>query len=131
MTLLKTVHTILFELLTFESPVSSNFEQFLTQLHPPQFSIAIRISCVYAWPGLVGRWSICMTLLKTVHTILFELLTFVSPVSSNFEQFLTQFHPPPQIFRYKKYSLSLCMTWVCTKAVYLHDTFQDSSYNSV
>ena len=30
MTLLKTVHTILFELLTFESPVSLNFEQFLT-----------------------------------------------------------------------------------------------------
>ena len=39
-----------------------------------------------------------MTLLKTVHTILFELLTFESPVSSNFEQFLTQLHPPPPNF---------------------------------
>ena len=30
MKLLKIVHTVLFELLTFESPVSLNFEQFLT-----------------------------------------------------------------------------------------------------
>ena len=30
MTLLKTLYAILFELLTFESPVSLNFEQFLT-----------------------------------------------------------------------------------------------------
>ena len=44
-----------------------------------------------------------------VHTILFELL----------------------FFEYKKYYLILWVTWVCMKVFYLHDTFEDGSYNFV